>query len=118
MILSLSEGWRSAYYCLDFSPMLLSLFSASIFEKKYVRPFLSTLFLDGYRLNPETLWQKEILDNTLRIAELTEGKEFGYEYKIVNLLTAMWLELLSHSNEDKADDGNRFQEKAVCRMLT
>lgn len=115
---SLSEGWRSAYYCLDFSPMLLSLFSGSIFEKKYVRPFLSTLFLDGYRLNPETLWQKEILDNTLRIAELTEGKEFGYEYKIVNLLTAMWLELLSHSNEDKAADGNRLQEKAVCSIIT
>lgn len=84
----------SEYLCLDFSPKLLSAFSGSVLERRYLTPYLSAPQLALCLLSPSVPWQQEVLDHIRAIEGLCAGAPFGYELEILSRLCQMWLTLL------------------------
>ncbi|MGM9568434.1 MAG: helix-turn-helix domain-containing protein [Clostridia bacterium] len=109
----------SAYICLDADPRLLASFSGSIFEEKYVIPFLRDPAMADRRLSPLIPGEKEILEYISRIYILCEEPEFGDEFRITALLGEVWRLLLTCRSEESALSPRGMQENdAVQRILT
>jgi AraC-like DNA-binding protein/mannose-6-phosphate isomerase-like protein (cupin superfamily) len=84
-------GEDSAYQCLDVHPRLLSSFTGSVFEQKYVEPYLYDRSLMAVYLKPSVTWQKKILDGIAELSKLQEKADFGYEYSMTHVIEKMWL---------------------------
>ena len=109
----------SAYICLDTAPALLASFPGSIFEKKYVTPFLKDPTMADRRLSPLVPGEKEILEDISRIYTLCEEPDFGDEIRVAALLGEMWRLLLICRSEETALSQSRIQENdAVQRIIT
>lgn len=96
---------ESAYHCLDISPRLLASFAGSAAERLYVTPFLDDEALREVVLQPETPWQREILDGVRAACECCEAGGFGYELRATAQMLTLWVTLLEHrrSGEDCAE---------------
>ena len=112
-----AENPDSAYICLDADPVLLASFPGSIFEEKYVTPFLKDPAAADRRLSPLVPGEKEILDGVARAYELYEKKEFGDEFRLTALLGEMWRLLLTHRPEADDASANRYRENAVAQKI-
>ena len=64
------EDPDSTYYCIDFLPALLSLFPGSIFEKRYIDPYVGNPAFAEMAFRPSVPWQDEILTRLQTIADL------------------------------------------------
>lgn len=117
MARALTKEKAASYYCLDISPVLLSLFANSVFEKRYVRPYLRTVFFEGLKLIPQVDWQKEILENIPTVTQLEETRPFGSEYEIVWRLTRMWLAVITHASAEKTCARDQTQMQLVSRII-
>ena len=96
------EDPDSTYYCIDFLPALLSLFPGSIFEKRYIDPYVGNPAFAEMAFRPSVPWQDEILTRLQTIADLAESKLFGYEYQVAECLMQIWLSLLQNFRPDAA----------------
>lgn len=71
-----------------FSPTLLADEKSLVYEK-YVQPVLVSAA--GYQiLNPDILWQKQVLDLLTQIYETQERKEGAAELRTLRLLLSLW----------------------------
>ena len=86
----------SAYVCLDANPRLLGGFPGSVFEEKYVAPFLRDQSLENVPLQNGEPWQSAVLDGIMDIYALSEEKKFGWEFEVCAVLSRMWLSLLAN----------------------
>ena len=84
----------SSYLCLDFHPRLLSSFAGSVFEERYVRPYIERGMLSHLRLDPEQNDQAGMLRAVYEIASLCEEKHFGYELEVQMKVAELWLSLI------------------------
>lgn len=107
----------SSYICLDADPKLLSSFKGSIFEEKYVTPFLKDPALEDVLLSVGIPWQREVLDRIVLAYELFEKKEFGYELQVSAVLGEMWLLLLENRPEGISVFHSRQQENLVVQNI-
>ncbi len=80
----------SSYLCLDFHPRLLSSFSGSVFEEKYVRPYLDQGGLSHLKLEKTVAAQEKILQHIREIGRLYDEKDFGFELLIQGRVSEMW----------------------------
>ncbi len=88
----------SSYLCLDFHPRLLSSFEGSVFEEKYVRPYISGAQISHRLLDSRHAGQRRILKALQRIGDLYSEADFGYELKIRSVIDELWIELLEDSD--------------------
>ena len=107
----------SAYICLDTDSKLLSGFSGSIMDKRYVQPFLPDPSLANVVLLQRHAWAKSILCDITKIYELTQAKDFGYELNVCSLLCRMWISLLQNRPELQELRGSRHSNSAVQGIL-
>ncbi|MCR5161661.1 MAG: AraC family transcriptional regulator [Lachnospiraceae bacterium] len=84
----------SSYLCLDFHPRLLSSFSGSVFEEKYVMPYMEGSGLNHLMLDPRQPEDSMILQLVKEIAALCEEASFGYEMKVQAKVGQLWLALI------------------------
>jgi AraC-like DNA-binding protein len=113
------EDPDSTYYCIDFLPALLSLFPGSIFEKRYIDPYVGNPAFAEMAFGPSVPWQDEILTRLQTIADLAESKLFGYEYQVAECLMQIWLSLLQNFRPDAAKKTvvSRARNDAVARAI-
>ena len=113
------EDPDSTYYCIDFLPALLSLFPGSIFEKRYIDPYVGNPAFAEMAFRPSVPWQDEILTRLQTIADLAESKLFGYEYQVAECLMQIWLSLLQNFRPDAAKKTvvSRARNDAVARAI-
>lgn len=108
----------STYICLDVSPKMLECFPGSVFEEKYVQPYLKTPTLENVFLRREVPWQNFLLESISEIYTLSEQAAFGYEIEIACTLNHMWLTMLK--NRPGSADSRayiRFQNNSAVRAI-
>ena len=106
------------YLCLDVAPRLLSLFARSVFEERYVAPYVGKGFLESVPLYNSQAWQHDLLSHMPQIAELCDKKPFGYEYEVQTRICRMWVEMISRSNRKQYDAyGAGTQNVALVRNI-
>ena len=66
------EDPDSSYICLNVAPKLLSGFSGSLMEQRYILPLRSDTSFEALRLCPDDSWQSQILDQIEQIYLLRE----------------------------------------------
>lgn len=80
-----------------FKKLFLSGFYNSIFEQKYIDPIINCKNLEYYKFSPEHPAQNQILKK-MRIAyEIADAQEFGYEFRVRDLLSCIWIILLQEA---------------------
>ena len=94
----------SSYLCLDFHPRLLSSFTGSVFEGKYVRPYLGKEGLSHLPLYNDVAAQSAVLKQLQEIDRLFRKADFGYELKIGSEILLLWLRLIRLTGEAPAAD--------------
>ncbi len=97
----------SSYLCLDFHPRLLSAFAGSIFEEKYVLPYIKNDSLSHLKLVPGSEEDRGILQLVKDIALLCEEAAFGYEMKVQGKAGQLWLALISRRTSENNVNLNR-----------
>lgn len=71
----------------------------SVFETKYVAPYIKKHSLEEIHLQQGVWWQQEILEGIRKIYMLCEEKKFGYEWEVNAVLGIMWMKLLVNKPE-------------------
>ena len=84
-----------AYLCLDFHPRLLAGYEGSIFETRYVRPFLESGALSHLKLESRDPAHRQILDLIREIGVIFDVKAFGYELAVQSKIQELWLDLIT-----------------------
>lgn len=111
-------GPDSTYLCLDFNPRLLASFAGSIFEHKYVEPYIQNPALAEVLLEPDKPWQKVILSCLPKINSLGNTRTFGWEYKVLALINNMWLTLLqNYDYTDKQIFRKHLKKNAIIQNI-
>lgn len=82
----------AAYVCIDVSPVIISGFSGSIIEKKYISPYIDNNSFIYEILNIDK--NQSILEKLQKIYSINKEKSFGYEIETISILTICWKELL------------------------
>lgn len=82
-----------------FDPDFLSGGHGSLIEEKYILPMTAASDLELIPLYPENPAQAEILQ-MIRLAFTLSAEEFGYELKLRETLTQIWLKLYTHAQPD------------------
>ena len=78
----------------QFDPLLLSGGHGSQIENKYILPLTTAPGVEIIPLYRENSLQAELLEEIKRAFELSE-REFGYEFKLREILSSIWLKLLA-----------------------
>ena len=107
----------SAYVCLDANPRLLGGFPGSVFEEKYVAPFLKDQSLANMPLAADVPWQQEVLNGVMEIYALCEEQRFGYEFSVCSILSSVWLRLLEHRPSGGAAGRSRRQSNDALQLM-
>ena len=102
----------SSYLCLDFHPRLLSSFSGSVFEEKYVMPYMEGSSLNHLKLAPGHPEDAFILETVKKIASLCEEASFGYEMKVQALVGQLWLSLIQRRKPEQVAAMSRSHDTA------
>ena len=85
----------SAYLCLDFSPNLLKNFSGSVFELRYLTPYIHDDRYCTIKLGNDTPEEIEILKLIRQIYTLYAEQNYGYELQCMEKLYTIWYDLIS-----------------------
>ncbi len=86
----------SSYICLDILPRLLSGFSGSVMEQRYVLPLLADSDFACLKLCPEAAWERELLGRIREIHALREAEEDGWQLAVLSHLYRLLFLLLQH----------------------
>lgn len=107
------EDSDAMFVSLDVNPKLLTSFPNSVFERSYVRPVFQNAAADAVVLDPQTPWQRRILEEAAAIRAIHKERSFGWELAVSSSLYALWKELAVHlqeslkSSDAPAADGAR-----------
>lgn len=109
----------SAYICVDAGPDLLKMFPGSVFESKYVQPYLHTRQLTAAVLQAGNSWQAEVLECIRRLSGCYAERAFGWEARCTCCLWQAWIALLQHMKpgQDKHAAQRTRAGEAVRKML-
>lgn len=77
-----------------FKKIFLSGFYNSIFEQKYVNPIVNCKNLEYYRFTPDHPVQRQILEKMRTAYDIADRNEFGYEFRVRDILSSAWVMLL------------------------
>ena len=94
---------EASYLCLDFHPRLIASFPGSVFEEKYVRPFLEGNQLSHLKLESRHRPHQKILESVEEIGMLFDKKGFGYEMSLLSKINRIWLDLIALQAASPAD---------------
>ena len=107
----------SAYLCLDVGLPLLRGFSGSVFEERYLTPYLNDQSLDAVLLSHEVPEHQEILAQIAEIGSLHESGGFGCELGIASRLYALWELLIQQIPADHAHPSSRSQTNITVQKI-
>lgn len=108
----------SAYICVNAGAALFRGFRDSVFERKYVRPYLHAGGFSAVLLSAQYPWQNEVLDMAAKLADYYNSRPFGWEMLCTALLWQAWIRLLQHAKAERQPaDGNSCASIAVRKML-
>ncbi len=112
-----SATGEGAYYCLNIAPVLLMQFAGSVFEQRYVAPFLGRAFYEGLKLSPSVNWQGAVLKRLTDFFSELDEPSFGWEYRASALFSELWLAVVSHAAAADEPVADRRKTQAVSRMM-
>ena len=101
------EDPDSTYWCIDFSAELLRLFPGSVFERRYLDPFLGKAAYADCALRPAVPWQKAVLEAVREMVAADAARPWGYEYAIAGLLARSWTLLMENLTPEKSEQGRQ-----------
>lgn len=116
-------GEDCVYLPICFDHRLLSGFSDSVFERRYVRPVLACREMSALHLRREVPWQQEAIDHARRAHEQTESAQgaYGYELEVLEHLCAFWRLLAVHHQallrEDRGEDAMEGRVRVMLDHL-
>lgn len=88
---------------------------SSVLRQKYVRPLTTAEHTGIVIMDDQTDWTRKALALLCEVTALYEKREFGYEIRLRNLLSEIWLLILKHY----APTGERYpQDPYIKDMLT
>ena len=100
-----------------FDPLLLSGGHGSQIETKYILPLTTAPGIEMIPLYPENPLQAELLEDIKRAFELSE-QEFGYEFKLRESLSSIWLKLLAQASTFAEQGGiNRDSDDKIKALI-
>ena len=103
-----------------FDPSFISGKQGSLIEQKYVTPLVASTQMEVIALYPDVPEQAEILDLIRDSFQLSE-KELGYEKKLRNILSEIWMELFKmvHSTltPNRGHDKSNSQIKSMMAYI-
>ena len=112
-------GENGIYTCVMADASLLRGFTGSVFDTRYVTPYLSSPSLDYAFLSMQVPWQARILEQITEISNLQYMREYGYELDILSRLTSIWSLILTNIRPDEIAHKKRTRSDiAVNKILT
>ncbi len=84
-------GTECIYFSQVFDSSILAGTADSIFGVKYVQPILNACDLEIFSLRPVESRQRKILELLRLTQDISDQKDFGFEFKIRNYLSEIWL---------------------------
>ena len=113
----LSRTEENIQYLHIFDPVLISGAYGNLIEKKYVTPLAAASQLELIRLTPDVPEQAEIL-TMIRQAFRLDENEFGYEVRLRNALSQIWLKLLELSSSELIHEETAPDKKSDDKIKT
>ena len=110
------KGRDCSYLSVTFHPRFLYGYSSSVIQEKYMGHILKNPALASIKLDPETGWQKRILDQIDRIRVLDGQKPASMELQIQIALLEIWKEIYEHVDAGAQD--SREQGRDMDRIRT
>ena len=112
-----SAGSKIQYLHL-FDPVFLAGGHGSLMETKYILPLTTAPGVEVIPLYPEDPIQAALLEDIKRAFELSE-QEWGYEFRLREALTCIWLKLfdLAHPAMDQGSPGVDSDDKIKLMMV-
>ncbi|NOW06647.1 AraC family transcriptional regulator [Clostridium beijerinckii] len=92
-----NDGNDCSVYAIVFSPMLLNFNSFDICQSKYISPFMDNKYKLPNYIRRGSLYEKEILNNILKIITTMKEEAFGYELKVKATLYAILSDIISNN---------------------
>lgn len=101
-----------------FDPVFIAGEKGNKIDMKYVMPLTSASQIEMIALHPDTPEQKEILD-LLKTSFTLSDKEYGYELKIRQMLSEIWLKIfeLSKDQIQKKSAHNKSSDQIKMMMV-
>lgn len=99
-----------------FEPTLISGEQGSRIDRKYIRPLTQNSGIEMLVLSPENAEQAEILKKIRQAFELSE-EEWGYEFKLRQQLTEIWMDLFELARPSMMGEGNDQGDRKIKEML-
>ena len=113
----LSRTEENVQYLHIFDPVLIAGAYGNLIEKKYVTPLAAASQLELIRLTPDVPEQAEIL-TMIRQAFRLDENEFGYEVRLRNALSQIWLKLLELSSSELIHEETAPDKKSDDKIKT
>lgn len=115
-------GWgeqEAVFPNIVFHPSFVYGSMESVLYEKYLSPLLNGPELSCLLLSREISWQREILELSEKVIETERNQEWGYEFRIRNLLSEILL-LILHNSADvlKEVPGNDKHRERIRCMVT
>jgi AraC-like DNA-binding protein len=108
------------YVSFNFPDKLLSFYTDSIMEKKYVLPYTNS-FLLAYEIKGSVEWESRLLGMLWDLKKTFEkGKNWGWEYEISIQTVQIWLALISNISlsSEEAPKSFKQQQERLQVMLS
>ncbi len=80
-----------------FHPSLLTGSMDNIFMQKYILPLATCADLPSYPLKTDTAWQVQVLKSIENAYEITRVEDYGFEFRVRNLLTDACMKIASNN---------------------
>lgn len=114
-----ADGSDCDYLCICFHPQLLC--ANEEVSSRFVLPLLTSCGVTHLLLRPQCPEHRDVLAGVLRLGELGQKKEPGYEMQLVAALYQLWhgLFLLAREQigEEAAADGNVLIQKKMLEFI-
>ena len=110
------------YYTLQFDMHFLSGMVNSIFEEKYFLPVMHSDVLQLWPLPPDSDLHRAMIDDILKIVEVSRIEPFGYEFDIRSLLGDFWKMLFTdtrgaHTNASPKKNADAERIKLMMHFI-
>lgn len=105
----------AAYICIDADPAVISGFSGSITEQKYVLPFLSDKSFSYRVFNSKS--NTGIAKNLMAIYSLSREQPFAYEAEIMSRLCLCWIDIIRKKDFVSVSDADYSRLKIILSFI-
>lgn len=113
------EDPDSSYICLDLHPRMIGSFPGSVYEYKFLKPFLGRGGLDHFVFNSADPAHALVLSQIRAVDMLMREKEFGYELLVQSRIMHLWRSMIglfgAKNTQDTAPGHDTAQE--IIRYL-